>query len=213
MSTARLIASARVAAAALIAAEDRIEGLDRAIGDGDHFHNMKRGAETVLALAADVADAPASVALKAIAMKLMTTIGGASGPLTSSFFLAASRTPGVDDEWTPQVVAALVADGVAAIVKRGGAGLGDKTMVDVLIPVSRTLSECAAAGADRAETLARVAAAAEQGMLSTRDMRAAKGRAAFLGERAVGHIDPGAMSCFVMIAAICAALGSEGGTL
>jgi len=209
MSTNQLIAVAKVAASALIAAEDRIEGLDRAIGDGDHFHNMKRGAETVIALAETLANEPADAALKAIAMKLMTTIGGASGPLTSSFFLAASKTPGVAGEWTPSVVAAMVGDGVAAIVKRGGAGLGDKTMLDVLIPVSETLTRCAGEGASPEVTRARVKEAAEKGMLSTRDMRAAKGRAAFLGERAIGHIDPGAMSCSVMIAAICDATVRE----
>ena len=136
-------ATREIAANALIANEAEIEGLDRAIGDGDHFHNMKRGAETVIRLANELRDVPADAALKAIAAKLLSTIGGASGPLTASFFLAASKTDGVAGPWDLKLVARLVGDGVEAIRKRGGANRGDKTMLDVLIGVAETLKSCA----------------------------------------------------------------------
>jgi dihydroxyacetone kinase-like protein len=209
MSTPQLLHCAKVAANALIANEAAIEGLDRAIGDGDHFHNMKRGAETVVRLSEELADVPADAALKAIGMKLMSTIGGASGPLTASFFLAAAKTDGVSGNWSLPVVARLVDDGVEAIRKRGGASRGDKTMLDVLIGVADTLKDCAQRGIPASEVLRAVRVAAEEGMESTRNLRATRGRAAFLGERAVGHIDPGAASCCVMTVAICSSL--EGG--
>lgn len=201
MSTEILLTCARAARDALAAREDEIEGLDRAIGDGDHYHNVKRGADVAVEVAEAQAGQPADAAMKAIAMKLMSTIGGASGPLISSFFLAASKSAGAD--WTPDVVAAMARDGTEAIKARGKADRGDKTMLDVLIPVAETLAE----GGD--DLRGRVKAKAEAGMLSTKDILATKGRAAFLGERAIGHVDPGAMSCFVMICAICDA--TEGG--
>lgn len=206
MSTHTLITAAHAAANALIAAEDEIEGLDRAIGDGDHFHNMKRGAEVVLSLTEGMADKPPSEVMKAIGMKLMSTIGGASGPLTASFFIGAAKTDGVDDAWTPDTAARLVNAGVAAIQHRGKANRGDKTMLDTLIPVAEAMSAGAAAEKPPAEIAASVKSAAADGVESTRDILATKGRAAFLGERAIGHIDPGAKSCAVMAAAICDAL-------
>jgi dihydroxyacetone kinase-like protein len=209
MSTPQLLHLARVAAGALIASEEKIESLDRAIGDGDHFHNMKRGAETVIRLSEELAGVPADAALKAIAMKLMSTVGGASGPLTASFFLAASKTDGVAGPWNMPVVARLVGDGVEAIRRRGGANRGDKTMLDVLIGVADALRDCVDRGLPVSEAVKAVRVAAEEGMESTRNLRATRGRAAFLGERAVGHIDPGAASCCVMTVAICSALEEE----
>jgi len=203
MSTEILSICMCTARDAILAAEDRIEGLDRAIGDGDHYHNVRRGAETAAALCDELNGVPADAALKAVGMKLLSTIGGASGPLMSSFFLAAARTPGAAGSWSTATVAAMVRDGVKAIQARGKAERGDKTMLDVLLPVAETLEAGVAAGQDTATLRMRVRETAEAGMLSTKDMLATKGRAAFLGERARGHIDPGAMSCFVIISAIC----------
>jgi len=211
MSTPQLLRLAQIAAGALIASEDKIESLDRAIGDGDHFYNMKRGAETIIRLAGELGDVPAEAALKAIAMKLMSTIGGASGPLTASFFLGASKTDGVSGPWSLPVVARLVGDGVEAIRKRGGADRGDKTMLDVLMGVADTLKDCVERDIPASDALRAVRVAAEEGMESTRNLRATRGRAAFLGERAIGHIDPGAASCCVMTVAICSALEGEVG--
>ncbi|MCF3933682.1 dihydroxyacetone kinase subunit L [Acuticoccus sp. M5D2P5] len=202
MSTETIIKAAEAARAAIVANESEIEHLDRAIGDGDHFINIRRGADTIIALAPELDGKTPSEALKAIAMKLMSTIGGASGPLISSFFLAASKTEGIDAPWTAETVARLTEDGVAAIQKRGKAGLGHKTMLDVLIPVAEALKAGAAAGEDAAALGARVVETAAAGKDSTRDLTAHYGRAAFLGERAIGTVDPGAMSSYVIIRAI-----------
>lgn len=209
MSTDTLSTCARAAANALVAAEDEIEHLDRAIGDGDHFHNMKRGADAVLAILEDAGDKPASEVMKAIGMKLMSTVGGASGPLSASFFLACAKSEGIDAEWTPAVVAAMVRDGTEAVRQRGKANRGDKTMVDVLLPVSEALEAADRQSMNGTQIAAAVRAAAGEGVASTKDIKATKGRAAFLGERAVGHIDPGAKSCAVMTVAICDALFPE----
>ncbi|MEM0908034.1 MAG: dihydroxyacetone kinase subunit DhaL [Pseudomonadota bacterium] len=201
MSTQSILAAAAAARAALYDHEADIEGLDRAIGDGDHYINITRGADTVAQMAESLADEPPSAVMKAIAMKLMSTIGGASGPLISSFFLAAAKTDGIDAPWTPATVAQLVEDGTAAIQRRGKADVGDKTMLDVLIPLAKALRE----NVDKtpAELSAIAVSAAEAGKDATRDITARFGRAAFLGERAIGHIDPGAMSAFVITRAIC----------
>lgn len=202
MSTQAIIAAAGRARDAIVANEAEIEGLDRAIGDGDHYINIKRGAETVAGMADELAGMAPDAALKAIAMKLMSTIGGASGPLISSFFLAASKTEGVNEPWTPAIVARLVDDGVAAIQRRGKADVGDKTMLDVLIPVAAVLKAGVADGATEDELKASAVETAEKGLASTRDITARFGRAAFLGERAIGHLDPGAKSATVIIRAI-----------
>jgi len=205
MSTQTIIEAAVRARAAITAREADIEGLDRAIGDGDHYINIKRGADTIAGMTDDLAALAPDAALKAIAMKLMSTVGGASGPLISSFFLAAARTTGVNEPWTPATVARLVEDGVMAIKTRGKADVGDKTMLDVLIPVAAALKEGALSGEDAAALKARAVEVAERGLESTRDITARFGRAAFLGERAIGHLDPGAMSATVIIRAICEA--------
>ena len=204
-----LIRCAKAVDRALADHESEIEGLDRAIGDGDHYLNIKRGAETIVAMEASLATMAPDAALKAIALKLMSTIGGASGPLIASFFLAMSKACETADGWDRRAVAAMVAAGVAAIQARGKAALGEKTMLDVLIPVSETLSRHAQNGADGRRVLEHLPAVAEQGMLATRDLLARRGRAAFLGERALGHIDPGSKSSAVIIASVCATLQEE----
>ncbi len=209
MSTEIIITAAGAIRDAIGASEDTIESLDRAIGDGDHYHNVKRGAETVAEMSGSLAGKDPDQALKAIAMKLMSTIGGASGPLMSSFFLAMSKAEGVNGRWDLPTFARLFRAGVEGIRSRGKADLGDKTMLDVLIPVAATLEEAAAEGAPPVDLASRIRETAEKGMLATRDISARFGRAAFLGERAIGHIDPGAMSCKVMIGAVCDAVLGE----
>lgn len=203
MSTETIIRAATAIRAAILARDADIESLDRAIGDGDHYLNIRRGAETVAGMAGDLAPMAPDAALKAIAMKLMVTIGGASGPLISSFFLAMANTEGAAGPWDVATVARLVRAGVAGVQARGKADRGDKTMLDVLIPVAAALETAADEKQDAAATRDRLKQAAAQGMLSTRDITARIGRAAFLGDRAIGHIDPGAMSSSIMIAAVC----------
>ena len=203
MNTAFLLEAAAAVNAAVLAHEADIESLDREIGAGDHFVNIKRGCATILAMRDELAPLAADAVLQKIGMKLLSTIGGASGPLIGSCFMAmgkAVKEGGADS--LPQI-AAMFAAGVAAIQQRGKADIGEKTMLDVLIPVSQTFTRLANEGVAREELLEVLKREAEQGMLATRDMIASKGRAAFLGERAIGHIDPGAKTSQVIIHTLC----------
>lgn len=205
--TALILDCADAVDAALTENEAQIEGLDRAIGDGDHFHNMKRGAETVVQMRDALSDQAPDAALKAIAKKLLSTIGGASGPLTATFFLEMAKADGAaggGSFYDTQTLAKMVAAGVEGVKTRGKADRGGKTMLDVWIPVSEALTEMAGRNAAAAEIAERLPRIADEGAEATKDMLASKGRAAFLGERAIGHLDPGAKSSAVMIAAVCA---------
>jgi dihydroxyacetone kinase-like protein len=203
MKTDFILRAADAVNQAILANESEIESLDREIGDGDHFINMKRGCTTIVAMHGELTMLSPDAALQRIGMKLLSTIGGASGPLIASFFMAMAKTVKEQGAETLPENAAAFAAGVEAIKSRGKAGLGEKTMLDVLIPVSRSFTQLSAEGVALPELLDVLKAAAEQGMLSTRDMIATKGRAAFLGERAIGHIDPGARSSQVIISTIC----------
>ena len=199
MADTRQVMSAAIRAAAevVIAHAEELTALDRAIGDGDHGINMKRGAEAVLATLDDIVAKPPGEALKAAGMTLVMKIGGASGPLYGSLLM------GMGKAWTDGLAESFAA-GVAAVKARGKSDRGQKTMLDVLIPV---LEAWQAAPNDAHDLPARLAAIAESAMAATRDMRAERGRASFLGERSIGHIDPGARSSCLMIQAVCAVLG------
>lgn len=203
MKTEFILQAAEVVQQAIQANESELESLDRAIGDGDHFINMKRGSATVVEMKGDLALLSSDAALNKIAMKLLSTIGGASGPLIASFFMAMAKADKEHGTDTPQKMAAAFSAGVEAIKHRGKSDVGEKTMLDVLIPVSQKFTELANQNAEPQAIYAALKAEAEKGMLTTKDMVATKGRAAFLGERAKGHIDPGAKSCQVMINTIC----------
>jgi phosphoenolpyruvate---glycerone phosphotransferase subunit DhaL len=196
--------------AAIIAHEADIEGLDRDIGDGDHYINIKRGCAAAAAMRPELEGQPLDVALQKIGMKMLSSIGGASGPLIASFFLDMAKASKLNPPVSLADHAALFAAGVAGIQHRGKAQVGEKTMMDVLIPVAALVTELAGTRtALDVEMLQAIKAEAEKCMLATRDMLATKGRAAGLGERAIGHIDPGAKSCQVMINAVCDLLLSE----
>jgi phosphoenolpyruvate---glycerone phosphotransferase subunit DhaL len=187
----------------ILANESQIESLDRAIGDGDHFINVRRGCEVLVALSPDLKGMPPGLALHKIGMKLLGTIGGASGPLISSFFMAMGKTLESAEEPDRRQFAAAFASGVEAIKLRGKADVGEKTMLDVLIPVSRLLIKLVDEGTPLPALCAQLKDEATHNMLATKDMIASKGRASFLGERALGHIDPGCKTCEVAIAAVC----------
>ena len=208
MNTAFILEAAQAINQAIINSEAEIESLDREIGDGDHFINMKRGCATIVAMHDELAPLNADDALNKIGMKLLSTIGGASGPLFASFFIAAGKTAKENGASNLAQNAACFAAGVQAIAQRGKADIGEKTMLDVLIPVSHAFNALAAEQAALIKVASRLKAEAGQGMRSTRDMIATKGRAAGLGERAIGHIDPGAKSCQVMICTVCDLLES-----
>lgn len=203
MKTETILSAAEAVQQAILANESELESLDRAIGDGDHFHNMKRGSATVVELKQELAALSPDAALNKIAMKLLSTIGGASGPLIASFFMAMAKAEKEHGTDTLPKMAAAFAAGVEALKQRGKSDVGEKTMLDVLIPVAQKFTELANQDAAPQAIYAALKAEAEKGMLATKDMVATKGRAAFLGERAIGHIDPGAKSCQVIINTIC----------
>lgn len=206
MNSTLIVACLHAVHDAVIANEADIESLDRAIGDGDHYLNIKRGCEVLIAMGPALQEMPADAALHAIGTKLLSTIGGASGPLISGFFMAMGRSlKGVTKPRRNDVARAFAA-GVEAIKQRGKADVGEKTMLDVLIPVSRLLTQLDEEELPLSELCARLQAEATRNMLATRDMIATKGRACSLGERALGHIDPGCKTCEVALAAVCARL-------
>jgi phosphoenolpyruvate---glycerone phosphotransferase subunit DhaL len=178
---------------------DELASLDQAIGDGDHGLNMRRGFQAVLADLDTTAAKPLPEALRLIGTKLVMTIGGAAGPLYGTLFIALGKELSADP--APADVARAVSAAVAAVMARGKSEPGQKTMLDVLAPVA---AELAGGGEGLLPRLkARAAAAAE----ATVPMKAVRGRASFLGERSIGHMDPGARSSALMIAAICDVLG------
>jgi len=203
MNTMLIIRSARAVQQSILSHEADIEMLDRAIGDGDHFINVRRGCEVVANLTPELTELAPSDALQKIGMKLLGTIGGASGPLIASFFLAMAKTLDGIVEPERHDFAAAFAAGVEAIKLRGKADVGEKTMLDVLIPAARLLTRLVDENAALSDICAQMSDEAHQNMLATKDMIATKGRAYFLGERALGHIDPGCKTCQVAIEAVC----------
>jgi phosphoenolpyruvate---glycerone phosphotransferase subunit DhaL len=190
--------------AALMEHTEEIAQLDQQIGDGDHIYNLIRGLEGLRAMRAQLAAADLGQSLQLAATKLLSTVGGSSGPLWASLLMGMSRSE--PRECTAAEVATMYAAGVEAMRQRGKTGKGSKTMMDVLIPVAERFRELVDAQSTIQEILRELPKEAERGMLSTREMLALKGRASFLGERSRGHIDPGARSSQVIIAALCARL-------
>jgi phosphoenolpyruvate---glycerone phosphotransferase subunit DhaL len=188
--------------ASVSAERDHLVQLDAAIGDADHGINMTRGfAAVVQALGADAGSPPGKLLILA-GRTLVSTVGGASGPLWGSALRSGGRTLG--DQATfdgPQLVEVLAA-ALASVKDLGTASLGDKTMVDALEPAVNTLRERIVAGDPLPEALDQAAAAAEVGMRATIPIQARKGRASYLGERSVGHQDPGATSTALIVRAL-----------
>ena len=196
-------------AAAIEAEADHLTQLDSAIGDGDHGINMTRGMRAVTAALAD-ADEPAPGKRLILAGKtLVSTVGGASGPLWGSALRRAGRSVGDGALDGPGLVAALDA-ALGAVQELGAAEPGDKTMVDALGPAVAALRERLDAGDALPEALGAAADAAEEGARATTPMQARKGRASYLGERSVGHQDPGATSTALIIRALGGALVTPG---
>lgn len=203
MNSSFILSAAAIIKDTIISHESELESLDRAIGDGDHYINMKRGAQTIVDMQQELAALTPDAALNKISMKLLSTIGGASGPLLASFFIGMAKVIKEKGDESLTTYASAFAAGVDLIRQRGKADLGEKTMLDVLIPVANQFSALAAQNSSAKEISMALTLTAEQGMLATRDLIATKGRAAGLGERAIGHIDPGAKSCQLMIEAVC----------
>ena len=186
-----------------------IETLDQNIGDGDHIFNVQRGLKLVVELENDIKNLPLQKGLNMIAMKVLSGIGGSSGALFGTFFMSMAKTPDLDKNIDFNKACEMVITGINAMKERGKADVGEKTMMDVLIPVSEKLNELKSSNANMKEGLSEIIKIAEDRMLSTKDMLATKGRASFLGERAKGHIDPGARSSQLIIDTICKSLINE----
>ena len=183
-----------IVAGRIIAHAEELTALDSAIGDADHGLNMKRGFEAVLADKANILGKPLPEALKAIGMTLVMKVGGASGPLYGTLFMTLGKE--LPAEPTLADVARALAAAVEAVKARGKADFDNKTMLDVWGPVAQHIGN-GAATFDSVRELARSRAEA------TVPMKAIKGRASFLGERSIGHMDPGARSSELMIDAVC----------
>ena len=183
--------------------------LDRAIGDSDHGENMHRGFAAVVGKLDDGGqDTPAAV-FKLTAMTLMSTVGGAAGPLYGTAFLRAATALGDAAEIDPAAVVAFLTAARDGVVARGKAEPGDKTMIDAWTPAVEAAETAQSAGASSAEVLEAAANAAQAGALATEPLIARKGRASYLGERSAGHRDPGAQSSALILQAAADTAGRE----
>ena len=179
--------------------KDSLMDLDSAIGDADHGINMNRGMTAVLTKLDGAGSADIGALLKTVGMTLVSSVGGAGGPLYGTFFLRLGAAAAGKDELTDGDWVAMVAAGVEGVQSRGKAEPNDKTMVDALMPARDALASAVAAGEPFAEALRASAAAAEEGMKATIPLVARKGRASYLGERSAGHQDPGATSSWLLM--------------
>lgn len=181
--------------------KDELTDLDAAIGDGDHGANMDRGMRAVVAALDDTQPATAAALFTKVGMTMVSTVGGASGPLFGTLFLRFGTSLGeITEVSLPQLAAGLRA-GLDGIVARGKAEAGDKTMYDALAPAVDALDAAISAGLQKADALKAALVAAESGRDATTPMLARKGRASYLGERSIGHQDPGATSVALLVAA------------
>lgn len=182
----------------LVAHADELTALDAAIGDGDHGINMRRGAQAIQARLAELQDTHLNDALKAMGMTCLSTVGGSSGPVFGTLMVTLGKElppqPGAAD------LARALAAAIAALSRLGRVQVGQKTLLDVLDPVQKVLAQ----GGDG--LVARVRQCAADAAQATAQMEAQKGRASFLGERALGHVDPGSRSMALIIAAVCDSL-------
>jgi dihydroxyacetone kinase-like protein len=181
--------------------------LDSAIGDADHGTNMARGMAAAIPVATDESIETAKDLFSKVGMKLVSTVGGASGPLYGTFFLRVGAALADVDAVSPGDFARALRAGLDGVIARGKAELGDKTMVDTLTPAIDALDEALATGGSLADALAAASKAADAGRDATTPLQARKGRASYLGERSIGHQDPGATSSALLIAAALTTLG------
>ena len=199
-------------AAAVRASAEELTELDRAIGDGDHGANLRRGFDAVAELAPELDAMPPGAAFQKAGMTLVMKVGGASGPLYGSLLMGIGKSlsggPQCDVPSLSEIADALEA-GVDMVRKRGKSDVGEKTMLDVLVPVCEALRTGSSQSLPVPRILDAVSDAAGRGLEATRPLQARKGRASYLGERSVGHLDPGARSSQVIVDSVCASLRGE----
>ena len=198
-----------LAAADIAEQRDYLVDLDRAIGDGDHGENMDRGFKAALEALGQAQPGSVAEVLKTVAKTLMSTVGGAAGPLYGTAFLRASKAA-EDGELDGAGAAAVIAGALEGIQARGKATTGEKTMVDAWTPALEAARAAAESGSDATAVFEAAATAAEAGAAATEPMRATKGRASYLGERSIGHLDPGAVSTSLILRAAARAAGEVG---
>jgi dihydroxyacetone kinase-like protein len=210
-----VVAWLRAFAGAVAENREELTDLDAAIGDADHGSNMARGMQAVAAKldalgeageAGGLTHGDVGALLKMAGMTLVSTVGGAAGPLYGTLFLEMGKAAGGAAELTVTQWAGVLDAGVGGVRARGKTELEDKTMVDALAPAAKALNAAAASGLSLGDALKRVADAAELGMKATIPLVARKGRASYLGERSAGHQDPGATSSWLLMAAAAEAL-------
>ena len=182
--------------ATILAHTDELTTLDQAVGDGDHGLNMKRGFAAVAEAADEIAALALGPALQKMGMTLVMKVGGASGPLYGSLLMSMGKAMPAEASSREDFVASF-AEGIEAVKRRGKSDRGEKTMLDVLLPVLEAIE-----GAE-GDVLNAARAAADAGLEATREMQATKGRASFLGERSIGHLDPGARSSVLLVHVVC----------
>ena len=187
---------------------EELTALDAAIGDADHGSNLVRGTDAVMA-ALDPPPATASELFKSSGLALVSSVGGASGPLYGTFFLRAAAAAGDADTVDSQTLLAALRAGVDGIVDRGRAQPGDKTMYDALAAAELAMAAALDGGHDLSTATTRAAAAAREARDATAPMQARKGRASYLGERSIGHVDPGAASATLLIESLALAVGAS----
>jgi phosphoenolpyruvate---glycerone phosphotransferase subunit DhaL len=180
--------------------------LDAAIGDADHGINMERGFKKLLTQLPGYSSKDIGSILKAVSMTLISSIGGASGPLYGTFFLRASATVADKDELTELDLLDMLKAGLDGVMERGKTQLGDKTMLDVLYPAVATYEKAVIEGKSMRAAMQQALERAEQALQETSMLQAKKGRASYLGERSIGHQDPGATSCYLMLKCLCDSL-------
>ena len=199
-------------AAAVRANAEELTELDRAIGDGDHGANLRRGFDAVAELAPELDSMPWGAALQKAGMTLVMKVGGASGPLYGSLLMGIGKSLAGGSESgapSPSAAADALQAGVDMVRQRGKSDVGEKTMLDVLVPVCEALRDGLSQSLPAPRLLDDLGAAAARGLESTRALQARKGRASFLGERSVGHLDPGARSSQIIVESVCASLRGE----
>jgi len=173
--------------------------LDSAIGDADHGTNMDRGFGAVRAKFPAMASMDSATQLRTVGMTLVSVVGGASGPLYGTAYLRASAAVAGKQELGPADVVSMLEAFLTGIITRGKAQAGEKTMIDALTPALAAAKQALDSGASLAQITSQAAAAAETGMKATTPMLATKGRASYLGERSIGHQDPGATSSWLIL--------------
>ncbi|MDD7963902.1 dihydroxyacetone kinase subunit DhaL [Actinomycetospora lemnae] len=199
----------RAFAASVAEQKDALTALDAAIGDADHGANMDRGMAAVVAFLDATPPADPAALFKQTGMTLVKSVGGASGPLYGTLFLRMAPATGGAGALEPDVFAKALRAGLDGVVARGKAELGDKTMVDALAPALDALDAALAAGEPLAEALRAASDAADRGRDETTPMLARKGRASYLGERSIGHQDPGATSAALLLAAAASVVADQ----